>query len=116
MNSSIRYSFCILWHCWNSCLSSVLPVSLSSVDSDSSLLLDALDHFCLLVDGDPVVGRVFYAATTPEEMVTLAVDAGILIDAEDFRALLRSGSTEFWLVRGEDESNPIAHLLKVFRI
>ena len=95
---------------------SVLPVLLSSVDSDSSLLLDALDHFCLLVDGDPEVGRVFYAATTPEEMVSLAVEGGILIDAEDFRALLRSGSTEFWLVRGEDETNPIAHLLKIFRI
>ena len=86
------------------------------MDSDSSPLLDALDHFCLLVDGDPEVGRVFYAATTPEEMVALAVDGGILIDAEDFRALLRSGSTEFWLVRGEESANPIAHLQQVFGV
>ena len=42
--------------------------------------------------------------------------AGILIEAEDFRALLRSGSTEFWLLRGEDNNNPIAHLRNVFRI
>ncbi len=116
MNSSIRRCLSCSWRGRSFCLSSVLAYSLCGVDSDSSLLLDALDHFCLLVDGDPEVGRVFYAATTPEEMVSLAVEGGILIDAEDFRALLRSGSTEFWLVRGEDETNPIAHLLKVFRI
>ncbi len=88
----------------------------SSVDSSSQPLLDALDHFCHQVDGDPGFSRLFYAATTPEEMVTLAVESGILIDEEDFRALLRSGSTEFWLVRGGDGNNPIAHLQKVFRI
>ncbi|WP_231596236.1 hypothetical protein [Synechococcus sp. CBW1108] len=49
-------------------------------------------------------------------MVTLAVDGGILIDADDFRALLRSGSTEFWLVRGEESANPIAHLQQVFSV
>ena len=116
MNSSIRRCLYSLKHCWYFCLSSVLPVLLSSVDSDSSLLLDALDHFCLLVDGDPEVGRVFYAATTPEEMVALAVHCGILIDADDFRALLRSGSTEFWVVGGEVGANPIAHLQQVFGV
>jgi hypothetical protein len=29
-------------------------------------------------------------------------------------ALLRSGSMKFWSVRGEDATNPITHLLKVF--
>lgn len=82
----------------------------------ASPLLDALDHFCHQVDGDPDFERIFYAATTPEEMVALAVNGGILIEAEDFRALLRSGSTEFWLVRGEDATNPIAHLQKVFNL
>jgi hypothetical protein len=49
-------------------------------------------------------------------MVDLAVNGGILIEADDFRALLRSGSTEFWLVRGEGNNNPIAHLQQVFRV
>ena len=84
--------------------------------SSSQPLLDALDHFCHQVDGDPEFERIFYAATTPAEMVTLAVESGILIEADDFRALLRSGSTEFWVVRGEDATNPITHLLRVFGI
>lgn len=86
------------------------------MDSSSQPLLDALDHFCHLVDGDPEFERVFYAATTPEEMVALAVDSGILIEADDFRALLRSGDTERWILRGDDDTNPITHLQKVFSI
>jgi hypothetical protein len=86
------------------------------VDSSPQPLLDALDHFCHQVDGDREFAREFYAANTPEEMVALAVEGGILIEADDFRALLRSGSTEFWLVRGGDSNNPIAHLQRVFRV
>ena len=86
------------------------------MDSRSTPLLDALDHFLHQVDGDPEFERKFYAATTPREMVDLAVNGGILIEADDFRALLRSGSTEFWLVRGEGNNNPIAHLQQVFRV
>ena len=41
---------------------------------------------------------------------------GILIDADDFCALLRSGSTEFWVVGGEEGANPIAHLQHVFSV
>jgi bifunctional pyridoxal-dependent enzyme with beta-cystathionase and maltose regulon repressor activities len=48
-------------------------------------------------------------------MVSLAVNAGILIDADDFRALLRSGSTEFWIAC-DNPHNPITHLQKVFSI
>jgi len=55
-------------------------------------------------------------ANTPEAMVDLAVATGIRIDADDFRALLRSGSTECWVVRGEDNGNPIVHLQRVFRV
>ena len=86
------------------------------VDYYPAPLLDALDHLCHLVEGDPEFEKEFYAASTPDVMVTLAVDGGILIDAEDFRALLRSGSTEFWLVRGEESGNPIAHLQQVFSV
>lgn len=86
------------------------------MDSSPQPLLDALDHFCHQVDGDREFAREFYAANTPEEMVALAVEGGILIEADDFRALLRSGSTEFWLVRGGDSNNPIAHLQRVFRV
>jgi len=86
------------------------------VDYSPAPLLDALDHFLYRMDGDPELGREFYAATTAEEMVDLAEHCGILIDAEDFRALLRSGSTEFWLVRGEEGANPIAHLQQVFSV
>ena len=86
------------------------------MDCSSTPLLDALDHFLYRMDGDPELGREFYAATTPEEMVVLAEHCGILIDADDFRALLRSGSTEQWFVRGEDSTNPIIHLQRVFRI
>lgn len=86
------------------------------MDFSSQPLLDALDHFCTQVDGDPEFARDFYAATTPEEMVAIAIDTGILIDEDDFRALLRSGSTERWEVRGEDGTNPIVHLQKVFRV
>jgi hypothetical protein len=86
------------------------------VDCHSQPLLDALDHLCHQVDGDPDVEREFYGANTPEEMVNLAVESGILIDADDFRALLRSGSTERWFVRGGDQTNPIAHMQRVFRV
>jgi len=55
-------------------------------------------------------------ANTSDEMVDLAVATGILIDADDFRALLRSGSTECSVVRGEDNGNPIVHLQLVFRV
>ena len=86
------------------------------MDCSALPLLDALDHLCHLVEGDPEFEYEFYAASTPDEMVTLAVDGGILIDAEDFRALLRSGSTEFWVVGGEEGANPIAHLQQVFSV
>ena len=87
-----------------------------SVNFCSTPLLDALDHFLHQVDGDPEFEQKFYAATTAGEMVELAVSRGILIEADDFRALLRSGSTEFWLVRGGGNNNPIAHLQQVFRV
>jgi hypothetical protein len=87
-----------------------------SVGKPLQPLLDALDHLCHQVEGDPEVEREFYAANTPEEMVDLVVSTGILIDAEDFCALLRSGSTEHWEVRGDDQNNPITHLLRVFSI
>ena len=103
-------------HCGEGALIAFLHYLRSSVDSASQPLLDALDHFCTQADGDPEFARDFYAADTPEEMVALAVDAGILIDADDFRALLRSGSTEHWEVRGEDSDNPIVHLQRVFRV
>lgn len=86
------------------------------MDCSSPLLLDALDHVLHQVDGDPDFERGFYAATTPEAMVTLAQDSGILIGPDDFRALLRSGSTEFWVVRGDGSTNPIAHLQAVFGV
>ena len=79
-------------------------------------LLDALDHLCHQVDGDPEIEQEFYDAETLEEMVNLALQTGILIDAEDFRALLRSGSTECWVVRGDNSNNPIIHLQQVFQI
>lgn len=79
-------------------------------------LLDALDHLCLQVEDDPEIQRLFYVADTPEQMVRLVLDLGILIDAEDFRALLRSGSTERWYVRGGDQTNPITHLKRVFNV
>ena len=79
-------------------------------------LLDVLDHICLLVDGDPEFAGDFYAVSTPDAMVALVRESGILIDADDFRALLRSGSTEFWLVRGDEGDNPITHLQKVFSV
>ena len=87
-----------------------------SVEQPLQPLLDALDHLCHQVESDPEVEREFYAANTPEEMVDLVVSTGILIDAEDFCALLRSGSTEHWEVRGDDQHNPITHLLRVFSI
>lgn len=86
------------------------------MDHAQQPLLDALDHLCHQVDGDPALAERFYGASTPQEMVTLAVESGILIDADDFRALLRSGSTEFWLVRGGDGINPIVHLQRVFSL
>ncbi len=86
------------------------------MDSDPTPLLDALDHLCHLVDGDPEFEQEFYAATTPEQLVELAVNSGILIDADDFRALLRSGTTEFWVVGGDESTNPIAHLQRVFSV
>ena len=86
------------------------------MDDITQPLLDALDHLCHQVDGDPEIEQEFYDAETPEEMVNLALQTGILIDAEDFRALLRSGSTECWVVRGDNSNNPIIHLQQVFQI
>jgi hypothetical protein len=86
------------------------------VDFHPAPLLDALDHFLYRMDGDPELGREFYAASTPAEIVVLAEHCGILIDSDDFRALLRSGSTEYWEVRGEVATNPVAHLLSVFNV
>ena len=92
------------------------PPSWSSrVESPSSPLLDALDHFLHQVVGDPAVEQDFYDATTPEEIVSLAVNQGILIGADDFRALLRSGSTQYWITCG-DPGNPIRHLQKIFSV
>lgn len=79
--------------------------------------LDALDHLCYqVVAGDPQIEQDFYDATTPEEMVNCALQVGILINAEDFRALLRSGSAECWIARGSSDNNPIIHLKQVFHI
>ena len=86
------------------------------MDCSALPLLDALDHFLYRMDSDPELGREFYASTTAEEMVDLAEHCGILIDADDFRALLRSGSTEFWVVGGDVGANPIAHLQQVFSV
>jgi len=49
-------------------------------------------------------------------MVNLALQTGILIDAEDFSSLLRSGSAQYWVVRGDNSNNPIIHLQQVFQI
>ncbi len=75
-----------------------------------------MDHLCYQVDGDPEIAQEFFGATTPEQMVALAVETGIFIGADDFRALLTSGSTECWLVSGDPTDNPIAHLQKVFSV
>jgi hypothetical protein len=48
--------------------------------------------------------------------VDLTVEMGIFIGVDDFRALLTSGSTECWVVRGDASANPIAHLQRVFGI
>jgi hypothetical protein len=76
--------------------------------------LDALDHFLYRVIDNPHRAREFFAVTKPEEMVALAVGSGILIDEEDFRALLRSGSSVYWVLGGDRRRNPIAHLQQVF--
>ena len=86
------------------------------MDYSPAPLLDALDHFLHRMDSDPELGREFYASTTPEEMVVLAEHCGILIDADDFRALLRSGSTERWLVRGEDRTNSSVNPQKILNV
>ena len=44
------------------------------VDSFPAPLLDALDHLCHLVEGDPEFEKEFYAASTPDEMVTAGSD------------------------------------------
>jgi len=83
------------------CVALISPCS-RSVITFPQPLLDAVDHLCHQVEGDPAMERDFFAASTPEEMVALAVEAGIFIGIDDFRALLTSGSTECWLVRGDD--------------
>ena len=87
-----------------------------SVNPASEPLLDAIDHLCHQVMGDPAVHLAFFAATTPDEIVALTVEMGILIGVDDFKALLTSGSTECWVVRGDGTTNPIAHLQAVFGI
>mgnify|MGYP003336666613 FL=1 len=87
-----------------------------SVNPASEPLLDAIDHLCHQVEGDPAMHQAFFSATTPEEIVALTVEMGIFIGVDDFRALLTSGSTECWVVQGDASNNPIAHLQTVFGI
>ncbi len=86
------------------------------VNPASEPLLDAIDHLCHQVERDPAMQQAFFAATTPGAILALTVEMGIYIGADDFRALLTSGSTECWVVRGDDTNNPIAHLQTVFGI
>ena len=66
------------------------------MDSCPTPLLDALDHFLHQVDGDPEFEQGFYNATTPEEMVALAVNKEILIEADNFFcALLKAVTLNF---------------------
>ena len=51
-----------------------------------------------------------------DHAVALPEDSGILIGADDFRAMLRSGSTERWLVCGDDRTNSVIHLQRAFSI
>lgn len=111
MFRALKIKFCVCGATGQLALSSTCG---SSVDNTLVPLLDALDHLCLQVDGDPEVEREFFGANSPEEMVDLAVETGIFIDADDFRALLTSGETESWIVTGDDQNNPIAHLQRVF--
>jgi hypothetical protein len=83
--------------------------------SSRQQLLDALDHFLHQVERTSEWQSVFYRAQTPEEMVSLAVEFGIMINAEDFRALLRSGSSVYWLA-SQASQNPITHLQQVFSV
>ena len=46
--------------------------------------------------------------------MNLAVQAGIFIDADDFRALLTSVDTESLVVTGDDQTNPIDYLKRMF--
>ena len=87
-----------------------------SVNPASEPLLDAIDHLCHQVAGDPAMQQAFFAANTPDEIVALTVEMGIFIGVDDFRALLTSGSTECWVVQGDASNNPIAHLQTVFGI
>lgn len=87
----------------------------SGVDFFSLPLLDAPDHFCHQIAIDPDVSQLSYAANTLDEMVALVQDCGLSIGPDDFRALLRKGNAEFWLVRGGTTINPIAHLQQLFR-
>lgn len=77
-------------------------------------LLD-LDAFLLQVLNDPVRSGVFFAATTPAQIVDLASECGHKIAADDFCTLLQSNSGEFW-VYGSSTMNPINHLQKVFSV
>lgn len=100
MNCSIRNYFC-----------EVISYPIPPVAADGSLCLSVFGGLLLAsavgCSGSPLpFERVFYATTTPEEMVALAEESGILIGADDFRALLTSGSTERWLLRGNASINP----------
>ena len=82
----------------------------------SQPLLYGVDQLSYQVDGDPEIEQEFFAASTPEEMINLAVESGTFIGVDDFRALLTSGSTEWWLVRGEDRTNSIVNLQKILSL
>ena len=82
----------------------------------SSPPLDDLHYFLYRIDDDPELGREFYAATTPEEMVVLAEHCGVLIDADDICSVLRSGITGFWFFGGKEGPNPMVHLQQIFGV
>ncbi len=69
-----------------------------------------MDQLSYQVDGVPEIEQEFFSASTPEELVNVAVESSIFIGVDDFRALLTSSNTERWLVPGEDKTDSIVNL------
>ena len=61
------------------------------------------------MDGDLELERVVCAARSTDEIAIVAVQGGIVIEADDVLDPLKSSKTESWVIHSRDSNNPTTH-------
>ena len=85
------------------------------MDRITEYRLQNLNAFVLQILNEPVRSATFYAATTPEQIVTLATVCGFNIRIDDLVELLRSHTGKL-LIDGRNGKKPFNHLCQVLGV